>query len=685
MLLSARLDRRGNIVSKIFSRSDRVRLSVLIISIMAIASLCACGGGSTASPPPLPPAPPRPAVCSVASATSASAQTRVRLGAYYFDGWSGPLTNFHFGGLVNGPYQDHKPLSGWQDNTACAVEQQLAWAHSFGIDFFVFDWYFNTTVNDPGENLNSALKFTHAMPNRHGMQFAILYVDQPPFTISTSADWSSAINEWLGYMTDPAYVLINGKPYFGVIDMRAMRQAFGSSSAVASALSQVRATAQAKGFPDVYIVGGFNTFDGSSGLDGLFPDLSMAKADGYDAVSMYAYGFSGPLTASGVQPFSELSDVGTWIWNQGALNSPLPFIPVAMSGWDARPWGENEPGRPAFWFSRSPQEVTTFVSDAITWAESNPQVRPEPSPTPPVVLIEAWNELGEGSYLVPTMGDGSSYGDSLASMLATSPTQVRSVLTLNDSGPSDPNRTASGKLTDASGAGIAGASLTLTYTPSSGTYTPQYQLSGQAPPTAAQAVVGFRVNTDYPTTWPSYFFAGPGPSDFSLYQVAYVQPSDGIQRVPDGDFSSAPYSWTLQRQTQIVASDRGTGQMVQVVAASSQLAMLDSAPFAVTGGAAFQLTFAARVAPSSFGSGYFFLAFLDGSGNFLDIPGISAGALKSETVPLVLGKLTVGTATTDAAGNYQLNLTSLGTSQLILEATFAGDAQHWPAYASVGP
>ncbi len=120
----------------VVGRPNVWRFVVLIVAVMAIASLCACGGGSTASPPPPPPPPP---VCSVAGATSASAQTRVRLGAYYFDGWSGPLTNFHFDGLVNGPYQDREPLSGWQDNTACAVEQQLAWAHSFGIDFFVFD------------------------------------------------------------------------------------------------------------------------------------------------------------------------------------------------------------------------------------------------------------------------------------------------------------------------------------------------------------------------------------------------------------------------------------------------------------------------------------------------------------------------------------------------------------------
>src|SRR5260370_20647575 len=44
LISSARRGRRGNIVSKILSRSDRVRLSVLIASMMAIASLCACGG-----------------------------------------------------------------------------------------------------------------------------------------------------------------------------------------------------------------------------------------------------------------------------------------------------------------------------------------------------------------------------------------------------------------------------------------------------------------------------------------------------------------------------------------------------------------------------------------------------------------------------------------------------------------
>jgi hypothetical protein len=346
--------------------------------------------------------------CVIAAPAPASTQTRARLGVYYFDGWSGPLTNFHFQGLPFGPYQDRQPIYGWQDNSECAVEQQLASAHNFGIDFFVFDWYFNTQVNASGENLNSALQITRSLPDRHGMHYAILYVDSPPFVVG-QADWTAAVSEWIGYMTDPAYLLVNSKPLLVVLDMQAMRQAFGSSASVANAFNQLRAAAQAKGLPGVLIAGGiFGGYDPTR-QSGSFPDLSMAIADGYDVLTMYNYSVSG---VSGTQPFSTLSDAAHWIWAQGALKSPLPFIPVAMDGWDARPWNESN-----VWFSRSPQDVSGLVRDAIIWANSNPQLRPEPSSAPPIVLVEAWNELGEGSFLVPTFGDGTSYGDALAAML----------------------------------------------------------------------------------------------------------------------------------------------------------------------------------------------------------------------------------------------------------------------------
>jgi hypothetical protein len=354
--------------------------------------------------------------CVIPPPSSDSTQTRARLGAYYFDGWSGPLTNFHFQGLPLGPYQNRQPLVGWQDSNRCAVEEQLALAHNFGVDFFVFDWYFNARVNEPSDNLNSALEITHSLPDRHGMQYAILYVDGDPFDVKAS-EWPTAVKEWVHYMMDPAYARVNGMPVFFIIDVGEMYQIFGSDAAVADALGELRLAAQAQGLPGVYVVGGFGEPDGTLGQNTLAAGFSIAGTDGYDAVALYNYPFA-PTAVKGELPFSKLSAAAQWTWNEAKRDSSIPFIATSMAGWDPRPWHEAEPDTgDLMWYARSPLEVAALVRDAIDWANSNPQLRPEPAPIPPLVLIEAWNEIGEGSYMVPSLKDGSSYGDAIGAML----------------------------------------------------------------------------------------------------------------------------------------------------------------------------------------------------------------------------------------------------------------------------
>ena len=89
-----------------------------------------------------------------------------------------------------------------------------------------------------------------------------------------------------------------------------------------------------------------------------------------------------------------------------------------MAGWDPRPPNQPEPvtGK-LVWYSRSAQDVAALLHDSIAWVQVNPLLRPEPVLAPPLVLIEAWNELGEGSSVVPGVADGSSYGDAIAQML----------------------------------------------------------------------------------------------------------------------------------------------------------------------------------------------------------------------------------------------------------------------------
>jgi hypothetical protein len=354
--------------------------------------------------------------CVIPTPTAAANQSRAKVGAFYFDGWATPLNNFHFDGLLNGNFKGREPLSGWQDAGPCAIERQLAWAHNFGIDFFVFDWYFNATVNEPGDNLNSALQITHSLTDRHGMQYAIQYVSAPPFLVGPS-DWASAVEEWVGYMSDPAYLRINGEPALFIINVGQVRQDFGSSIAVANALQHLRTAAVAKGLPGVYVVGGFGIPEGTVGQESLDDGFDIAGSDGYDAVAFYNYPF-GLSPIDGMLPFSALADTGRWSWDQARLHCPIPFVPTAMAGWDPRPPNQPEPvtGK-LLWYGRSAQEVAALLQDSIAWVQANPLLRPEPVPAPPLVLIEAWNELGEGSSIVPGVADGSSYGDAIAQML----------------------------------------------------------------------------------------------------------------------------------------------------------------------------------------------------------------------------------------------------------------------------
>src|SRR5262249_28532513 len=161
-------------------------------------------------------------------------------------------------------------------NDPCVVEQQLAWAHAFGIDFFVFDWYHDPTSNAAGEQLNSAFDITRSVANRHGMQYAILYTNGSPFEVS-AADWPTVIDQWAGYFADTDYVKVNGLPLFIVINPGSMRATFGSSAGVATALGQLRAAARAHGLAGVYAVGGLVFADGS--LGDSFPDLEALQSD----------------------------------------------------------------------------------------------------------------------------------------------------------------------------------------------------------------------------------------------------------------------------------------------------------------------------------------------------------------------------------------------------------------------
>jgi hypothetical protein len=241
---------------------------------------------------------------------------------------------------------------------------------------------------------------------------------------------------------------------------------------------------------------------------------------------------------------------------------------------------------------------------------------------------------------------------------------IRTMLVLQvDSASSQ--RALFGKLTDISGEPISGAPVEIWVKPLAGTgILAKYTITGSVPSGAKQAVVGFRVNTECSCN---------GDSEFYLYEVRYEE-SDGIQRVPNGDFSQGLQGWSYitKNTVHLLSRDLASGLMLQVRARPEQEATINSARFSVTGGATYTVTFVARVAPSSsVDAGYFGIFFLTGSSE-----------LERKMLPIEPAFLTYDILTSPH-GDFRLDLSEVQTVPLMIQGKFEGDNTHWPAYTRI--
>jgi Glycosyltransferase WbsX len=360
------------------------------------------------------------AVVLVSSAGAAPYQVSeptARVGAYYFDGWAGPLSSYHFNGLFQLPFSSWRPLYGWRDAAPMTLDRQLEWANEFGIDFFLFDWYH--LADDGGGDTNSAIKNYVRLKRHHGVSFALTYINNEERLVIPCSEWPAVAEEWVTqYFTNPDYARVAGEPLFEVHDVVGMTQQFGGTDGVNWALDTLRQVAREHGLPGVFIVGGVyvdSLFDWYGFPRGVGGEPEGLLNQHYDALSNYGYPAL-PGYLDGEQPYSKLVVASNEMWDLFAAKSPIPYIADVTAGWDGRPNREAPLGH-LWWYDRTPNEVGTSLHDAVEWATSNPTMQVEAPPAKPLVLIEAWNELQEGSFIVPTIGAGYAYGLAVAAAL----------------------------------------------------------------------------------------------------------------------------------------------------------------------------------------------------------------------------------------------------------------------------
>jgi hypothetical protein len=365
-----------------------------------------------------------------AGSSAAEATPSARVGAFYFDGWAGPLSSFHFGGLIGTEFSKRRPLYGWRDNTLESMRTQLSWAHQNGISFFAFDWYYNPDpVNGP---INMAHDNYLKLRDHNGVGFALNYVNQDGDLIPPD-QWAATADRWVTEdFLNPDYVRIDGKPLLVILDEHGFNVQMGGAAGVNAAIATLQEAAKQHGLPGVFVVGGRyldwtseQCFPRCLDTDGDFP------LEHYDAITEFSYPYI-LEPRDGPRPYREVAAAIERTWEVIAQRSPFPHIPSVMAGLDARPMilaGQIQPpqegGWPLLnghktWFETTAAEVGGLVGDAVAWVNAHPSMRVEPAPAPPVVLVQSWNELQEGAIVVPTEANGYSYGKAIATALGLS-------------------------------------------------------------------------------------------------------------------------------------------------------------------------------------------------------------------------------------------------------------------------
>jgi len=320
----------------------------------------------------------------------AEPSSSVKLGAYYFDGWTGKTR--HITAKLQSEFPERRPVWGWVTSTPEVMRAQIETAAEAGLQFFTFDWYYSDANRRGGDDpKNNALKLFLAAPNHSHMQFNILVVNHQGYDVRP-ADWEAMSKIWLTLMKDPSYLKADGKPLLVFFAPSHLVDTFGSAQAVHDAMEKLRAAARAEGIGEIALAACAGPGKKS---------LALMHQIGFDILTNYNYhGAAFDKTAPpAAVPLDNLTAKEPSIWD-GYLATDMPYIPVSTLAFDSRPQSDvYADAKSSSWYTGfSPDSVYKSISTLKSWMEAHSGRLTRDK----LAIVYAWNENREGAWLTPT-------------------------------------------------------------------------------------------------------------------------------------------------------------------------------------------------------------------------------------------------------------------------------------------
>lgn len=332
-----------------------------------------------------------------------------RLGVFYFPGWKEGAQGLAYPRPWEPikRYPEREPQLGWYDEGQLPVmEQHLSWMAAHGLDYVVFDWYWD------GRRpvLEHALQAYVRSKGKARVQYAVMWANHGEKVLRESEIQALAENLAREHFRRPEYLKVGGRPVLfmlapEILDSNA--QSLGVQHARLTGL--IQAAAQAAGLPGVLLLGGAG--------GGANPVTLNARRWGYGGYFVYNYsaGMAGTRgQPRGTHSYAELDEIYREHWTWFMKHADMPYVVPMSSGWDSRPWGGSaDPRR-----DHSVSSVEQFTQHLRAGHEV---IRRNPDKTLGLGVLCCWNEFGEGSYIEPTKAQGLRYLEAVRSVFGSRP------------------------------------------------------------------------------------------------------------------------------------------------------------------------------------------------------------------------------------------------------------------------
>ncbi len=285
----------------------------------------------------------------------------------------------HFGWACTTPYEDAETVLGYYDEgTPETADWEIKYMVEHGIDFQAFCWYASSD--------NAPLHNNHLENHLHDGYMYAEYSDQMKYCLiweTANAASPRDMNAWKkyyvpylieNYLKDSRYMTIDNQPVLCIFGANKILEKLGSEAAVKESFDYLDAEVQKLGFDGMLYLSCGSSSD-------------TLAAMGFDGSYAYNWGTAGYQLD--VNKNSILSSANV---------KSMYTVPTISVGFNSIPWHG----------VRYPMMSVADYETANLWVRDEylPNHAQKGTWQENFVMLSTWNEYGEGTYIMPSQGNG---------------------------------------------------------------------------------------------------------------------------------------------------------------------------------------------------------------------------------------------------------------------------------------